>query len=735
MKKVLSILLMLSMLIGMFSIGAAVQAVDVDDTFTLGDVNGDGYVDAVDAFEVVRYLADVDGAVLDRSAADMDADGEVTAFDSLQFRLCLAEVKQWSDYEITDGYGQALYNLTIADNPINTYCIVVPADTNRDTSNLYYAADQLRKYVRMATGHNMEICFGEQKTENAIVFHQEDEEDELGVEGFIYEVKDGQLHIYGTRRGNMYAVYEILEEYVGYRFYSANATLVYKQRTADIAEGTYFKKIPELTFRVTRQTAGRNNEEFAFPRKLNGRGAIGTDDERHGTLTGAHFINAHSFGYYYRMYTGNKIYEDQGLVWPEGPKLQERYNAGIQVDEYKWQPCFTNDDSYEQMFTGLYLTTRMITEEWGSHKFRMGTSAMSFSICDNIVGMCKCDGCSTLYATDGYAGGSVYIANRAIDDIQEYYPGLKLYFIIYDHAIPQTIFPKDDLIVLFCGTGCNNHILGSGECGDNVTQLGGNNTYDEKSLKAWGEICRETGAELWFWYYPVTYHYYLVGCPNIINLYYDYNYLINECGVTGMFYEGGGRTYNFETLKEYLATRLNWDPEMTEEEFYGHMMEYLYMYYGDGNSELFDFIMMQNEAGDRAGCFINNYDRPRQMYDFEYIDEHYEEVRALLVAAQGKANNNEQRERIDTLIACFDFLGLSCVHHRYYKNNTDNEELRQLYMNRYDAMYNYIKNHNMHIFSDQSETAVYKIPASISYNEDPMFQFYGEERSGVTRYP
>ena len=43
-------------------------------------------------------------------------------------------------------------------------------------------------------------------------------------------------------------------------------------------------------------------------------------------------------------------------------------------------------------------------------------------------------------------------------------------------------------------------------------------------------------------------------------------------------------------MKEYLAIRLNWDPGMTEEDFYDHMLEYLYMYYGDGNEELFDFI-------------------------------------------------------------------------------------------------------------------------------------------------
>ena len=114
-----------------------------------------------------------------------------------------------------------------------------------------------------------------------------------------------------------------------------------------------------------------------------------------------------------------------------------------------------------------------------------------------------------------------------------------------------------------------------------------------------------------------------------------------------------------------------------------------------------------------------------------FRSDNYEEMRALLVTARDKANTDAQRTRIDTLLACCDFLGLTCVHHRYYKNNTDNDELRQLYMERYDAMYNYIKDNNVPVFpSDQ-----YGLPATISYEEDPMYQIYGAERPGVSRYP
>ena len=50
MKKALSMVLLLSMLAGMFSVGIAAQDYVVDDSYTLGDVNGDGESNALDAW-------------------------------------------------------------------------------------------------------------------------------------------------------------------------------------------------------------------------------------------------------------------------------------------------------------------------------------------------------------------------------------------------------------------------------------------------------------------------------------------------------------------------------------------------------------------------------------------------------------------------------------------------------------------------------------------------------------
>jgi hypothetical protein len=273
-------------------------------------------------------------------------------------------------------------------------------------------------------------------------------------------------------------------------------------------------------------------------------------------------------------------------------------------------------------------------------------------------------------------------------------------------------------------------MLGREECYEKGGQLNNmNNNGDVKALSYWGDVCVANDAELWFWVYPVTYHYYLIGCPNIPNLYYDTKYLIDECNVTGIFYEGGGRSYNFETLKAYANVQLMWNPDMTYEEYCDIVKEYLYMNYGGGNEELFEYIMMQTEAGDQCGtCFINNYDRPGDMYSYDYLAEHYDEMRGLLEAALAKANTDDQRARIETLLVGCDFMALSALHTDWYVNGNN----RELYCERYDWMLGYIKSHNMVTFSEQN---LYPVPTETDYETNPMTQFYenGSRRPGI--YP
>ena len=151
------------------------------------------------------------------------------------------------------------------------------------------------------------------------------------------------------------------------------------------------------------------------------------------------------------------------------------------------------------------------------------------------------------------------------------------------------------------------------------------------------------------------------------------------------------------------------------------------MYYGDGYEYIYEYIMMQNESGDLVPCFINNFDRPGDMMSYEYLAENYEYMRGLLLFAYDKALTDDQRDRIETLIVCCDFMGLSSVHTDWYLNGENVE----LYKTRYTWMYNYIKDHEM-VIAGHTE---YVLPAECTFDENPMIQFYefGSRRIGI--YP
>ena len=408
------------------------------------------------------------------------------------------------------------------------------------------------------------------------------------------------------------------------------------------------------------------------------------------------------------------------------------YGTHLGKDVYSWQPCATDEAVFNTLFEGMIDCNRMVMS-WGRPTFiAEGQTLFSFSIADN-QNYCSCRNCGKITKNEGYSGLYLQLYNKATEKAQDYYPGVRLYGIVYAKDYPQTIKPHKNFVILYCGTGCNNHIVGSGECYSNGGQLtdastgkGMSNALDEEAIPFWGNLCKETGAELWFWIYPVTYHYYLVGCPNVFNFYWDMKWLHEVGNVTGFFYEGGGTTYNFETLKEYASVKYMWDMDMTYDEWIDIVKEYLYMNYGDGYEELFTYIEMQTEAGDLCGtCFINNFDRPGDMYSYDYLAEHYDEMRALLETALAKAETSKQVALIEKLLACCDFMGLTSVHNDWYLAGNRVED----YKERFDWMFDKITYYDLDVFSSN----LYSWPSSKDYDTNIMKQVYeeGSRRAGV----
>ena len=732
MKKILSLILALNMLFAMaLSCAAAYdfrlsQSFVNEDAYSMGDINDDGALNAVDSYNLKMAIVGMGGDGIIGDAGDFDADGKITASDSYSLKLCLNGTRKPESFE----NGKQLFSFTVAGNDISEYGIVLNEGIT-DENNSYFAALNLKKYINQVVGVDIPMSIGTKETERAIYINEMSTKTErgaeLGIEGFKYEVKDGEIYIEGTYRGTMYAVFEIVEEYLGVRFIANNESFVYEQRSVDIPEGTVVEYQPKLVFRHSCQTYGSDGAlSHYFPHKLNGTQLYAYDAARYGTLSGPIYSNAHSFYEYWKMASGTYPADTTGMT--EQQILEAKFASGTFPDAYGWQPCATDDTAYDKLFQGM-LDCNKMSMCWGNVlHYEEEISVISFSILDNQH-YCTCRNCTKISRVEGFSGLYLQLYNRAVVDIQEYYPGIRLYGIVYAKDFPKTIKPHDNLVILYCGVSCHNHILGMEECYEKGGQLNGmKNDNDIEALSFWGSLCAETGAELWFWIYPVNYHYYLVDCPNIPNLYYNTKYLIDECNVNGIYYEGGGQSYIFEALKAYVTSQLLWDPDMSYEEYCDIIREYIYINYGEGVDEIFKYIEMQTAAGDECGtCFTNNYDRPGDMFSYEYLAENYEEMRALLEGAYEKTVSDAQREKITKLMVTCDFMALSSLHTEMYVNGS--EESRQEFAERYEWMYNKLKEYNMRIFSSD----IYNIPDKCDPTENPMIQFYedGSRRPGV----
>lgn len=760
-KVILSSLVMLSLFIT--SVAAAytpvvldednfdlVHGIIEDNTYELGDINSDGSINAVDSLTIRSKLAGIYNGVITQEAADFNADGSLSSADSYLMKLVLAGKKPISNFE---GDGQ-LYRLTIGGYDITEFSIVVENDCEY-IDNEYMAAELLQEHISAATGAELSIERGEGSRARGIYIHDVDKDSELGIElgqeGYKYEVTDGDLHIFGTDRGNMYAAYEIIEDYLGYGFIENYYMFLYKQRYVDIEEGTDVTFVPGYRFRQSKTTFNSNEPyrtTYHLARGING--VVGFDYKKanipasyYGNFVGSPYIDIHSMHVYHRMATGTMPDESFGDL---EARYYAKYLSGEEKDETTWEPCASDEKQYQKLFTGFLEYIEFVTKGMNVPLlYEDGTHCFSFSPCDNM-NWCTCRKCSPEARKTSYVDLYLKLKNRGAEDIQAYYPGLKIYTLMYDKQCPVEVLPSEHMIIVLGGTSCANHPLGTDE------HCTGNGLYNmsraefEEFIDDMYALCSQTGAELWMWYYPETNNWWIYDIPNIYTIYHDVTWLY-EHGITGFYYEGHNMTpgYTFENMKAYMFSQVAFDPTMSIERYDELMKDYMYMVYGHGWEYMWEFMQMYVEAGDQVGyenggtepyCYVGAYNRAFDFVSVEYINENYEYMRNLIISAYnefdppaGGEHNDIRMDRLKRFLCCFDLLGLGATYVENYVNG--DSESRAIYEQRYTDTYNYYIDSGMRytIYSAWGTDA----PATINLNTNPFLQFTaGSVRAEIT---
>ncbi len=705
MKKIVA-----AFLCAVMFIAAAVPNYGTTHGYQIGDVNDDGVVNMKDILAMKRALVDdTSRRALTYVSCDMNSDGVINAKD-------LKQIKKIISGEITvegnnTDNSKKVSLVTIGGANIARYTLVYPS--NADTATSYHVRNTLKNGINSACGITLNLSTNKNSVQGRVIEFKPDTTDRygLGTDGYHVKVEDnGDVTVtYGLPRGSLYAVYYFLEHFVGYRYLNGGVTYLYQSARIDTPLGYEDTEVPQFQYRALNQI-GTTTTNFA-PLRLNGVDATGSGtaaNARYGGGVGNLYLHGHSYAY--QQGVGMKL-DEAGITDLDSQAAKnvfatyayntsERDALGLDAT----QPCLTSDDTFRYVMNFNY----MLYKERSNQQPGVAYTMISVSPNDN-TNFCSCAACKAVYDREGSLAGTVFaLSNRVSDEMKDIIPGVGVFTIAYWDARnpPNYTRPNDDVCVCFCFGGCNNHTYDHTEqcqaCGGNsrlmqryyadINQYGyfsytsrpSTNVDEMAFFEKWCELTNN----VYCWYYACNFSYYIAPSPNVFNIYEDYKYMA-EKGAIGVYTEGSSRGTSFEVLRGYLASRMMWDPYMSEEEFEGYLDEFLMIYYGAGWQYIKELLTIENRAGDLMGCWTNNFDWPWDMYNKEYYGQQYAHMRELLDAAYSAADTT-QKKRVRLLEIHVRFMGLSATYESNYVNGTSAQ--RSAYKTDYTWLWNYFKN-------------------------------------------
>lgn len=661
-KKFLSLILCILILAS-----TVICAVPVSSSlYQKGDVNLDGYINAVDALAFKKYLLN-DVNLEDEQTADINSDGKINSLDSYIMKNELCEKAPISRFYPED-HGWRGFN--IMDVPVGEYTVVV---TNPDNANMVFAAEELAKYVRLGDGTTaLNVEYGESNAEKQIVLRK-DEAGEMGTDGFnIKTAGDDLIITAGALRGTMYAIYEILESYFGYSFYAYGEYKLDKTKYANISDNTDDTQIPRVRYRCVCITGFRNEytESTVIKRKLSGCSVQSSMlQAKYGYGIERVRANAHSFDVFIPA-------EDMAATG-----LTKR--------------CLSDNRTFEICVENMLELLDLRTEAGSVIGHEITEISCSYAADDEP---CTCRNCTKIYREEGnqHSGNLCRFVNKVHAEIIKYYPDIRVIVNAYGnsanpslgwHDAPGKTALNEGITLLYCWNGCANHMLGKEGCTDKGNSLGITNKKSEADFLAWTKKC----SDIYVWYYPTHIYYMLCPEPNFENLYNDFQWFINN-GANG-FYVVGTDGGSFESMDGQLIADMMWNPDMTKDEYDARMAKYLKDTFGYGWMYIKEYMNMLVECGDLKGCVFNDFELPFDIYSKDYFKKNYDAMCELFDNAFSIAKTESERYNLEKLSVHMHFLGLSALYEDRYVNGTP--EQRAAYEAQWRWTYDFINSEEM----------------------------------------
>ena len=233
---------------------------------------------------------------------------------------------------------------------------------------------------------------------------------------------------------------------------------------------------------------------------------------------------------------------------------------------------------------------------------RPGLQNISVSQADTNA-YCRCDACETLNQREGSPMGSqLAFVNAVAERIEKPYPDVKVGTLAYWYTRrpPATIRPRHNVQIQLCSIECCTlHPIDDPDCPRNVEFC--------RDMVSWGKIC----DDIWIWNYNTNFHAYDLPFPNLRCIAPNVRYFLRN-NAKGVFMQANGnsRTGELCDLRNYIISRLIWNPGLDGDELCG---EFITLHYQDAAGPILDYVRMLHDNAESKGVHPRIKPTPEQV--------------------------------------------------------------------------------------------------------------------------
>ena len=373
---------------------------------------------------------------------------------------------------------------------------------------------------------------------------------DLGRDGYAIAVKGNVLFLLGgTKRGPINAVYALLEEDLGCRWYDKYSASIPRVRTLRFRPVPRHY-VPQLDIRDPYHWDAFD-VDWAVRNRTNAPG-VPVPEEWGGSTDYAMFVH-----------TYNRIIDPEDIS--DHPEWFSEHNGKRDPT----QLCLTNPDVFK-------MVVKRVRQE-----FKGSPQCEIVSVSPNdTTGYCECANCKAIDDAEGANSGTlIWFCNKVADAVKDEYPDKKISTLAYLGTFmpPKTIRPRDNVAIQLC---TDTHAWSS------LLLTVDDTPRFQAAMKAWDAI----GATMHIWDYTCNLSYFPVITPNMPVVERAFDFYVQH-RAQGIMTQTCGSTPGCENaaMRSWVYAKKMWNPQL---EFRDLMRDFIFGYYGDAAQPVWDYNMM-----------------------------------------------------------------------------------------------------------------------------------------------